>query len=201
LSSLVHRDVLAGNAGVNGWGPKNIHGLMSRIGWFGADGVVITAQEADLTRDLTHMGETPFWNHRPSCAIEEVLSAGIAYRINNGRFREKETFVSAAERDSFCKAMIQEFMDIGRLARASGASVLMVWHPSRDAATAEAADLHREPFLSACRDAGLAELDMLPIVQNVREPGGLFADGLHLNARGNALYGETLANALAPRIP
>jgi hypothetical protein len=76
----------------------------------------------------------------------------------------------------------------------------MVWHPTRDVATGKEADPYREPFLSACRAAGLPALDMLPVVRSVKEPGRLFVDGLHLGIRGHALYGATLGSALAAQV-
>ena len=196
LATAVGTDVLPGNGAVNGWGPRNIHGLVNRVGCFGADVVVVVALESDLRRDLGHMAESPFWNKRPTSAIEEVLSSWIVYRFNNRRFLPKEAFVSAAERDSFVQSSISHYMSIGRLVRSTGAHVLMVWHPSRDAGTAQGRDEHRAAFLAACREAGLPCLDLEPIVRATKDPAALYVDDDHLHPRGHSLYGTVLASEL-----
>ena len=43
-------------AAVNGWGPPNIQGLVERLGFFGADVVVVVAGEPELERGLIRAG-------------------------------------------------------------------------------------------------------------------------------------------------
>ena len=200
LGAALGRDVLTGNGGVNGWGPKNILGLVSRIGCCGADVVVVVALEADLNRELAHIAESPFWNHRPSSALEELMSSWVAYKFGNRRFLQKDRFVSAAERDSFCLYSISDYVRIGQIARSTGARRVPRHQHPRTAAAGEGADQHREAFLSACRDAGLPCLDLLPVMEGETNPTRLYVDPIHLAPPGHTLYGSAFAIALAPLI-
>ena len=196
IASDLHRDVLAGNGGVNGWGPKNILGLIGRCGTFGADVVVVVVLEGDLDRPLGHMPETPYWNHRPASAIEEVLSSYVVFRLNTRRFLTKDHFVSTAEQDSARRAGIGEYLEIGQRLQAQGAKVLMAWHPSRAAAEGTTPDADRQEFLARCAAAGLPTLDLEPALRARKDVGGLYVDPMHLHARGHAVYGDLLAAAV-----
>jgi hypothetical protein len=197
LTRRIGRDVLVGNAGVNGWGPQNILGLVHHEGFLGSRVVVVVGQEADFERALIHVAETPFWNRQPSSAIEELLSSHVAYPIGSRRFLPKEGFVSAAEMDSVQRSNLDAFIEVARRARSSGARVLMIWHPSRDAASGGPDDAHRQAYLARCRAEGFTTLDCYPIVRREPEPAQLYMDALHLDVRGHALYGRILAGALA----
>ena len=198
MASVLGRDVLAGNAAVNAWGPLNMKGLVERLGFFGADAVVLVVPQADLDRGMSNIGEMPFWNHKPSSALEEVAASWWAYQLHTRRYLKKEAFVSAAEIDSFRTATIQVYLDIARRAREAHAQVLLVWHPSRAAVAGEEEEPHRERFLEACRHAGYAAIDMTPVLR--RENGGaaaLFVDQHHMSLRGHEIYGRVLGDSLA----
>jgi hypothetical protein len=190
------RDVLVGNAGVNGWGPLNILGLVQHDGFWNSDLVVVVAQEVDFERTLSHVAETPFWNRRPSLAIEELLSSHVAYSFGLRRYLPKEHFVSPVEMDSLYVSNLVAFLEVGRRARATGGRVLMAWHPSRAAALG-AAEPNRARFLDAARREGFPVLDLDAPVRNASEPAKLFMDPLHLSVAGHALYGRAFAEALA----
>ncbi|MBI1797656.1 MAG: hypothetical protein HYR74_11485 [Candidatus Eisenbacteria bacterium] len=196
LTKRIGRDVLVGNAGVNGWGPLNILGLIEHEGFWGSDVVVLVAQEADFERTLSHVAETPFWNHKPSFALEELISTNVAYPFSSRRYLPKERFVAAGERDSLERVNLGVFLDIGRRARAAGAKVLMAWHPSRDAVAGED-DRHHAAFIAASSAAGFATLDLYPVLRRDPHPTALYLDPLHLDARGHAIYGATFAESLA----
>lgn len=197
LTRRIHRDVLVGNAGVNGWGPQNILGLVRHEGFLASDVVVIVGQEADFERALIHVAETPFWNRRPASALEELLSSHVAYPVGSHRFLPKDRFVSAAEMDSVKRANLDALLEVARLARTSGARVLMVWHPSRDAASGNTDDAYRQAYLNRCGAEGFTTFDGYPLVRREPQPGQLYMDALHLDVRGHALYGRSLAEALA----
>ncbi len=200
LTRRTGRDVLVGNAGVNGWGPRNILGLVNHEGFLDSDVVVIVGQEADFERALIHVAETPFWNRQPSFALEELFSSHIAYPIASRRFLPKDRFVPPAELDSIARSNLDTFVEVARLAKAAGARVLMVWHPSRSAASGDGDDAHHESFLARCRAEGFTTLDCAPLVRRADQPARLYMDALHLDVRGHALYGSILAGALADLI-
>jgi hypothetical protein len=197
LRRMLGTDVLVGNGGVNGWGPVNIRGVVEKLGIFGSDVVVVTALNEDVERPLAHIGEMPFWNRKPSSALEEVASAWIAYKLGLRRYVRKQEFVPPAEMDSVCRAHLNVYLEAGRLASLAGAKVLMVWHPSRAAASGGPDDPYRRLYLEGSRKAGFAALDMLPAVRSQPHPERLYLDTMHLNWRGHELYGPLLADAVA----
>jgi hypothetical protein len=198
LASILGRTVQTGNAAVNGWGPLNIKGLVQRLGFFGADVAVVVAGESDLERGMSTIGEVPYWNHKPSSAMEEVASSWWAYKLSVRRYLRKEAFLSPAEIDSYHVATIHVYLDIARRARESHARVLMVWHPSRSAVAGKENEAHRELFLESCRREGHATLDMTPILRQQAEGhDALFVDPNHLSARGHEAYGRALGDTLA----
>jgi hypothetical protein len=200
LRKRIGRDVLVGNAGVNGWGPLNILGLVEHDGFWGSDVVVVVAQEVDFDRTLSHVAETPFWNHKPRFALEELLSTYVAYPFSSGRYLPKERFVPPAEMDSLMHMNLRAFVEVGQRARATGARVLMVWHPSREAVAGAKDDAHHATFVAAVREAGLPLLDLHPVLRGEPRARSLYLDPMHLGVRGHAYYGPVLAAAIADLI-
>ena len=198
LASVLGRDVLAGNAAVNAWGPLNIKGLTGRLGFMGAKAVVLVVPQDVLDRGMSQIGESPFWNHKPPSALEELLSSWLAYPFGARRYLKKDAFVTAAEVDSFRAATIQVYLEIANRARESDAVVLLVWHPSQSAVAGRKQEPHRERFLEACRRAGYPAVDMTPILRQQSGGGeGLFVDPVHLSSRGHEIYGRVLGDSLA----
>jgi hypothetical protein len=195
LARLLGRDVLTGNGAVNGWGASNIEGMVERLGFFGADLVVIVAGEDDLDRGFVQVGGSPFWNRKPSSALDE-LSSFLAYRVGVRRHLKKEAFLSPVEIDSYRVANIAVYVDVARRAREADARVLMVWHPTRAAVAGERDEPHRELFLEGCRRAGYTAVDMTPILRQAGSEA-LFMDRAHLSLRAHEVYGLALGDSLA----
>ncbi len=76
FSSLVfknHKNIVTANAGVNGWGILNIHGLIKNLDFRPADIYITVVPEGDFYRGLNGIGGQPFWTHPPRLALEELL--------------------------------------------------------------------------------------------------------------------------------
>ena len=76
--------------GVNAWGVENIHGLVVGWGFLPAAVYVTVLPEGDFYRGLARIQGLPFYNTRPSTALQEVL-LHFTYELNNHRYRNWET--------------------------------------------------------------------------------------------------------------
>lgn len=63
----------AGNAGVNGWGVNNVHGLIMEMNFLPAQIYVSVFPEGDFYRGLMRLGGQPFWTKKPEYALEELF--------------------------------------------------------------------------------------------------------------------------------
>jgi hypothetical protein len=68
-----NKTIESGNAGVNGWGILNIHGLIKHLEFMPADIYITVVPEGDFYRGLNRIGGQPFWTRTPRMALEELL--------------------------------------------------------------------------------------------------------------------------------
>lgn len=72
-----NKNVETANAGVNGWGILNIHGLIKNLNFMPADVYITLVPEGDFYRGLNGIGGQPFWTQKPKYALEELLQHGV----------------------------------------------------------------------------------------------------------------------------
>jgi hypothetical protein len=176
------------DAGVNGWGPENVLGLVRETAGFGATVWIVTALDDDFRREKTHAGEVPYFGRAPRTAWEEILVLG-AYRLLGAYKAPKPAsdLVRLAEENQSRYAAI---VDAGR---AAGARVLVVWHPTRDT-LADVAEPARDRFLALGAGDGRASLDLGPAYRAAG--GAVYVDGMHLDAAGHRVAGAAIGEAL-----
>lgn len=189
------------DAGVNAWGPENILGLLdTEPSGFGSQVWVLTLLEDDFGREKTRIGEVPYFMTAPLTAWEELLALG-AYRLLGAYKRPKpeSDLARIGERNlATCRVIV------GR-ARAAGARVVLVWHPTA-AALDGTAEPHRQPFLDLAESADTAGLDLTAPYRLASDAGArLHIDGMHLSVAGHALAGREIGRRvvalLAARAP
>jgi hypothetical protein len=180
------------DAGVNGWGPENVLGLVHETHGFDSTVWIVTALEDDFHREKTHAGEVPYFDAPPWTAWEELLVRG-AYGLLDHYKRPKP----ADDLARLAAANVARYRDVAREGRAAGARVLLVWHPTTDA-LAGGVEPNRDRFLGLA-DAADAVLDLGPAY---RAAGGrVYFDGMHLDVEGHRVAGEAIGDALARLLP
>lgn len=177
------------DAGVNGWGPENVLGLVRETRGFDSSVWVVVGLEDDLRREKTHVGEMPYFMTPPRTAIEELLVLG-AYRLL-GRYKQEKP---AADLERLAATNLGHYGAILDEAHTAGARALLVWHPTADA-LARNDDPHRAPFLALAAAHGASSLDLTPAYQAAG--GAVYVDGMHLDTEGHRIAGEAIAGALA----
>jgi lysophospholipase L1-like esterase len=176
------------DAGVNGWGPENVLGLVRESGGFSSTAWIVTGLEDDLRREKTHVGEVPYFNLPPRTAWEELFVLG-AYRLLTAYKLPKP----ADDLARLATANLERYRAIADEARATRARVLLVWHPTVDA-LASGIDPNRDRFLALAQVVPSAALDLGPAY---RAAGGrVYVDGMHLDATGHRVAGEAIGDAL-----
>jgi hypothetical protein len=178
------------DAGVNGWGPQNILGLVGESGGFDSSVWIVTALEDDFRREKTHVGEVPYMNRSPHTAWEELLVLG-SYKVVTAY----KTAKPAADLERLADENLATYRAIAEAGRARGVRVLLVWHPTIEA-VAGAAESARARYLDLAPAVGAVGLDLTPIYH----AGGkdLYVDGLHLSAEGHRVAGDAIGAAVAP---
>jgi hypothetical protein len=181
------------DAGVNGWGPENVLGLVRETGGFDSSVWIVTGLADGLRREKTHAGEVPYFNAPPATALEEMLVLG-AYRLLGAYKRTKPD----ADLARLAARNLEHYAAIAEHGQARGARVLFVWHPTTDA-LASGVDPHREPFLAVGARTGAAILDLGPAYRSAG--GAVYVDGMHLDAQGHRVAGEAIGEALRGIVP
>jgi len=180
------------DAGVNGWGPENILGLVRETRGFDSTAWIVTALEDDFRREKTHAGEVPYFDAPPWSAWQELLVLG-ANKVLVGIKRPKPPDDLARLAD----ANLERYRDVAREGRTAGARVLLVWHPTVDA-LAGGVEPNRARYL-ALAEPDDASLDLGPAY---RAAGGrVYSDGMHLDVAGHRVAGEAIGEALARVLP
>jgi lysophospholipase L1-like esterase len=183
-----HAAVVPLDAGVNGWGPQNVLGLLEDRGGLGSPLWVLTLLDDDFRRQKTRIGEVPYFNAPPSTALEELLVLG-AYRVLTAYKRPKppEDVERIVEENlAACRAIFA-------LARTAGARLLLVWHPSAPA-------LAGEPETYRARlgaTAAAADVPVLDLSQAYRGHEHLYVDAIHLSVAGHRVAGAAIGERLA----
>ncbi len=180
--------VAALDAGVNAWGPQNVLGLVTDRGGFGSPIWVLTLLDDDFRRDRTRIGEVPYFNVAPHTAIEELLVLG-AYRLSTAYKRPKPD----ADVETIASTNLAACRAIAAAARAAGARLLLVWHPTA-AALAGAGEAYKTRLLADAAAGGVPALDLTAAYGDGR---GLYVDGMHLGVAGHRVAGRAIGDALA----
>ena len=181
------------DAGVNGWGPENILGLVRETGGFDSSIWIVTGLADDLRREKTHIGEMPYFNASPTTALEELFVRG-AYALLTAYKRPKPD----ADLVRLADANLEHFGAIVDHGRAVGARVLLVWHPMTEALASEV-DPYRDRFLALAARAGGTALDLGPVYRGAG--GRVYLDGMHLDVEGHRIAGEAIGETLRSLVP
>jgi hypothetical protein len=183
-----HPVVVPLDAGVNGWGPQNVAGLLEERGAFGSPLWVLTLLDDDFRREKTRIGEVPYFNAPPATAIEELLVLG-AYELLTAYKRPKPP----EDVERLVRENLSACAGIFAHARRAGARLLVVWHPSAPALAGEP-EVYHARVLDV---AAAARVPVLELRDAYRGREKLYVDAIHLSVAGHRVAGSAIGERLA----
>ncbi|MCX5796589.1 MAG: hypothetical protein NTY77_13930 [Elusimicrobia bacterium] len=194
---------VGGDAGVNGWGIENIHGLVVGTHFTPASTYVTVVTEGDFYRGLTRMSGLPFFNKKPTCALEEVILFLTNEIDNNRRYVEWQSFASQHEQEAVVEKAVIKLQEMDEFLKKRKSKHLIFISPSR------AQVLHgdsKEPLVRQMLEKhGIKTiyiLDKLAKMPAVRQ-AAIFYDSIHLTKEGHRVWadiiGLELREVLNPR--
>lgn len=187
----------SGNAGVNGWGVENIHGLIVESQFLPAEIYVTTLPEVDFYRGLTQCESMPFFNVSPRFALVELWRY-FCYTQNRVRYRNWRAYADEAQIRHVVEKATCQLKEMDDLLAQRGFDHLLFITPSRDQAAGRAA---RDPIV----EQALAKYGLHPFYINdslsewsplPSDRERLFYDSVHLRKEGHAIWARVIRREL-----
>ncbi|MFN0010186.1 MAG: GDSL-type esterase/lipase family protein [Phycisphaerales bacterium] len=193
LQSLSGRPTIVANVSAGGWSPGNMLGYAKKFGFFDADVVVIVLNNGDA---FDHPSFRPlgrdFPTRTPALALQEVFLRYIPNYLDT-KFGKAGTVSDQPEANPRALAALVELV---ALARASGAKVAAVLHPTKTEITA--GPKPGTKFLTqALADAAVPVVDARPFFANGVDAGVRpYRDDVHPSRDGQAVLAAALRQAI-----
>ncbi len=186
---------LSGNAGVNGWGIENVHGLVVETDFTPAEIYVSVFPEGDFYRGLTRIQGLPYFNRKPRFALEEVVLFYM-YRVNLRRYLGWSTAAPKRDREAVAERAVLRLKEIDAHLKAKGLRHLILITPNRGQV------FHgqgKDPLVGRMLEKhGLKALYIVDRLKSV-ELGGeaeIFHDGVHLEKQGHRVWANVIGEEL-----
>lgn len=185
----------AGNAGVNGWGVRNVHGLIKVSDFTPAEVVVSTFADGDFIRGITRLQGQPYWTHHPVFGLKELLHYGV-YRLANTKYTNPARSISHQDLLLEKRQAVEALKDYDAHLQSKGIHHVIYWHPAREQYLGEyPMDPELEALFSEYELPVIKLLDRLPQL-SVHEINDLYHDVAHLEASGHALWASIMQDDL-----
>ncbi|MBF0280937.1 MAG: SGNH/GDSL hydrolase family protein [SAR324 cluster bacterium] len=189
---------MAGNAGVNGWGVENIHGLVVEAEFLPAKIYITMLIEGDFYRDRGRLLGLPFWSRKPRWALEEIFFHYITL-LSWSRYRGPDGISVYPEvLEKFLEKSVMRLKEMDEFIKSKG-----YIHKIYIAADA------RHLFHNKSKDAKILKLlkkhqvdveyliDRLkPLKIDPSQSEIIFYDGGHLNPEGHKLWAKLINDDL-----
>lgn len=185
----------AGNAGVNGWGILNIHGLVKESQFLPAQTYITMVPEGDFYRGLNRLGGQPYWTKPTNYALEELLFYGL-YKISL-----KKTpglgyaAITEDEKDLVVNIAARHLKEMDDFLTAQGFKHIILISPSRSQAlNKQDIDIRVQTALHAHGIEATYLLENFNAYQGDIE--SLYYDEIHLSVQGHAQWGTWIGAML-----
>jgi len=204
FSSLVVKDFNgyeSGNAGVNGWGVENIHGLVVESNFLPAQIYVTTLPEGDFYRGLTRLQGLPFFNNPPRLAFEE-LWLFFCCSQNNKRYRPWQDFSDEKQTILVVEKAVNKLRQMDMYLKEKGFEHLIFITPSLNQA------LEKKDESTLIQKMLLKHsLKFIPIKDELKKYDfsdnqiiSFYNDNIHLTKEGHKIWSEIIRYKLAQLI-
>lgn len=190
LSKALGRPVVVGNISAGSWGPPNFLAYLKRFGLLEADVVAIVVNSRDYADAPTFEpldARRP--QHKPRLALQEMYEK---YIPRYAKRRVKSFHASRNISPVDVKECLEALREVIRLARASGAAVVLAQYLKRS-------ELENEPEIGyheiarVAKELGIEPVQLGEAFARALEAGSdPYRDGNHPNERGQQIIAEWL---------
>ena len=201
LNKTAHLNYTSGNAGVNGWEIENIYGLIRELHFLPATVYITTLLEGDFYRGLTRMQGLPFFNKKPTFALQELWYF-FCYKQNNKRYEPWTTFLNEQERIYVLEKAVKKLKEMDTFLKEKGYKHVLFITPSKNQVIE---GTNKDTLIYNL----LIQYKIIPhyIIDKIakynlslKEKEGLFYDTVHLEKRGHELWATIIAAELKKQI-
>lgn len=198
FSTLVEQSLpgwAAGNAGVNGWGVMNVHGLVEIDQFQPAQIYVSTFPEEDFERGLVRLIGSPFWSSRPSYAFEELFQYWV-YKVSQRKWNRPMKPTSDLEITRTREASVLALKSYDQAIKASGAQHVIYITPMKVQLQGIAS--RNEELLNLFEAHGLSVKYLEDSLQDIPklEVPALYHDMGHLSEAGHIAWAKVISSDL-----
>jgi len=191
LSSIVHKPVDVLNASAGAWAPDNEVSYIRSRGIFQSDLVVFVLNDGDVTQPRATMKEVGdgLPSKRPATAIGELWTRYLKPRLMQVAVKSDAGTSIPVNPGQEVQANLRDLDAANALVTAQGARMVIVFLPFRldiPDKSADAQAILRE--WCAAHHIPMLDLTEMELPYSVRDLD--LVDGLHLNARGNAIVAD-----------
>lgn len=187
LTEALGRPVVVGNISAGSWGPPNFLAYLKRFGLLEADVVAIVVNSRDYA-------DTPTFEpldarrpqHKPRLALQDLYERYIAKRIV--RSLQASRVISPLD----VKECLDALREVIRMARASGASVVLAQYLKRSELESEP-EIGYHEIARVTKELGIEPVQLGEAFARELEAGSdPYRDGNHPNERGQQIIAEWL---------
>ncbi|MCH8164891.1 MAG: SGNH/GDSL hydrolase family protein [Planctomycetes bacterium] len=187
LSDALGRPVVVGNISAASWGPPNFLAYLKRFGLLEADVVAIVVNSEDYADAPTFDpldARRP--QHKPRLALQDLYERYIAKRIV--RSIQASRVISPLE----LKECLDALREVIRMARASGASVVLAQYLKRSELESKP-EIGYHEIARVAKELGIEPVQLGEAFARALEAGSdPYRDGNHPNDRGQQIIAEWL---------
>ncbi len=202
LAEALGQRVTVGNISAGSWGPPNLYGYAKQFGLFDADVIVVVLSShdyADAMRFEPLGADAP--ERRPALALFEVLQRYLPRYLPDWRTESTPPDpVTDEELNADIAECTEALRNLLELAQNSGAMVLVAQHLTVQELE-DGPEIGHEVIASVASDVGVPIIQLGPSFAAAIAAGETpFRDDIHLNAVGQRVMAEALAEAILTQI-
>ncbi|MGH7177438.1 MAG: GDSL-type esterase/lipase family protein [Tepidisphaeraceae bacterium] len=202
LSVALRRKVVVGNISAQSWGPPNMLAYLRRFGLFDADVLVIVVASHDAEDVPTFKPvvgvQRDFPDHKPLTATGELVSRYLWPMILGMTVNDSGPIPVIESNQAAREQGLLALREMIRLARASGARVVVAQHLERTEALGTLRPEH-DLIARLASEEGAQVIQLGPaFAASLRSGLDPYRDIVHPNTVGQRLIGRELFNALEP---
>ena len=188
---------VGGNAGVNGWGIENIHGLVVESGFRPARTYVTVIPEGDFYRGLAQCRGQPFYNIKPRFALAELWYF-FCTREAAKKHKLWIHYASETQTRRVVQKAAVKLKEMDTLLRREGCRHLILVTPTKRQVMG--VDDRDPRVLEMLSQQGLAVQYILDDLRTLDlsdpEKAGLFYDSWHLSKAGHEVWARLIRKEL-----
>ncbi|MBF0289932.1 MAG: hypothetical protein HQM14_19120 [SAR324 cluster bacterium] len=182
-----------GNAGVNGWGIKNIYGLIVDSEFLPAKTYITVVPEADFYRERGRLIGLPFWSRQPRLALEELFFHYIMM-LSRSLYSSESLFSNIEITEKFVEQSVVRLKQMDEFLKSRGFThKIYISADSQHLFENKPKDPYVLKFLSKHHLEVTYLIDRLkPLSIDPKRSDSIFYDIGHLDVEGHEIWGKVI---------